>query len=876
MNGLFAAQGRFASRHPWFAVLTIVLLTVGFGAGFFLDGGPAEDQAEQFLPPESKLAIAQDKIAESFATQSNTLSVQILVRGEAGAVLSPAGLQEMLDGFAAASAHPDVAPLALEGGAFSVAHLLLLPLQATSYEGVTQAQIDQALTAVEDQIGNILACEGACTAANTYATLGFMSLDGEAETDDEKQALIDAQLGIEEALDGFDWQVVEARSFSGAKLNQESNEAQGASTNLLMSVALGIILVLLVVFYRTGSDVALSIGGLVLTVMWVFGLQGLLGPGGVGLIGADSPFAMMIPILLIGLTVDYALQITGRYREHLSEGDDAREGMFHAVRHSGLPLLLAAATTAISFLTNVTSSMAPMRDFGIVAAAGVIMGWFVMITFVPSVRVLLDRARERRGKRVQDRHIADAIPGVGKAVAGISAGITRHPAIFVGVAAVISIAAFAGAANVSSTFSQTDFLPNGTESYEDLIFLEEEFAGGGATATLLIEGDLDDADHLRDVVNLELMLADEATRPAGMTGPVQSSFLTLAFDWAVDDGVPGDKFDASVAPLLQDLDRFFPPADAMQALFDKLQAIDPVGFASVMDVRAGDDRTIITIPVTSGDADATTALIRALEKAWGGDEDSFFVTGGEVLNVAVNDELTNSQTQSVVITIFAALVLLMLFFGITEKRPALGVITVLPIGLVVAWVLGSMFVLGISYNIMTALITALTIGVGVDYTIHITHRFLEEHQEGQGIAHAVRESLRTTGGALIGSALTTALGFGVLLFSPLVPMQQFGGLTALTILYSLVASFAVLPPMLVLWALYHEWREKQNPTTKVVVETAPIREADWIIAGVKGLEGAPLRCPKCKRRTFVPTALAALRCPTFGCSFESQNPHHRG
>lgn len=863
MPGIFTLQGRLAAHHPWTAIALVALLTGLFTAGFFVDSGPAQDQAESFLPPESELAIAQEKIAESFAKQSNTLAVQIIVRGEPGDVLSPAGLQEVLDAFDAVHAHPDVAAR-LVPGTFSIAHLLLAAVGADSYDGVDPTQIDAALATFAAEATPLLACEGPCSPATAHASLGFVALESTAETPQAQQALIDAQLGIEEALDGFDWSTVEARSFSGAKLNQESAAAQGTSTNLLMSIALGIILVLLVVFYRTGSDVALSIGGLVLTIMWVFGLQGLLGPGGAGIIGADSPFAMMIPILLIGLTVDYALQITGRYREHLGGGENARKGMFHAVRHSGMPLLLAAATTAISFATNLTSSMAPMRDFGIIAALGVMMGWFVMITFVPAARVLLDRHRERRGKPLQARHMSDAIPGVGRMVAGISVGITRRPGLFVLVAGVVSAAAFVGAANVSATFSQTDFLPAGTESYEDLVFLQEQFAGGGATATLLIEGNLDDTDVLRDLVNLEVWLADETTRPDGMTGPVQASFLTLAIDWAFDDGRPGDNFDAEVAQTLQELDRFFPPAEALHALFDRLQEVDPAGFDEVVDLRQGPDRTILIIPITAGDSAATTRLIGQLEKAWGGNADDFYVTGGEVLSVAVNDELTDSQTQSVVITILAATVLLMVFFGVTERRPGLGVITILPIALVVAWVLGSMYLMDISYNIMTALITALTIGVGVDYTIHITHRFLEERAENRGLLHAVQESLRTTGGALMGSALTTALGFGVLLFSPLVPMQQFGGLTALTILFSLIAAFVVLPPMLVLWALFDDWR-RRNTVERVLAE-----HASAAFGAVPESEGARLRCTSCGTVSFVPDALQHIECP--GCGTAGTNP----
>lgn len=92
----------------------------------------------------------------------------------------------------------------------------------------------------------------------------------------------------------------------------------------------------------------------------------------------------------------------------------------------------------------------------------------------------------------------------------------------------------------------------------------------------------------------------------------------------------------------------------------------------------------------------------------------------------------------------------------------------------------------IPYNMVTALITALTIGIGVDYTIHLTHRFLEEEQHSRRIADAMHRAMTTTGGALVAGALTTV-----------------------TILLALIAAFVVLPPLLVLWALYHRWRRQE-------------------------------------------------------------------
>ena len=60
---------------------------------------------------------------------------------------------------------------------------------------------------------------------------------------------------------------------------------------------------------------------------------------------------------------------------------------------------------------------------------------------------------------------------------------------------------------------------------------------------------------------------------------------------------------------------------------------------------------------------------------------------------------------------------------------------------VVIWVLGAMWVFGVSYNMTTALITALTIGIGVDYTIHLTHRFLEEEKESDRVSDVLRRTM---------------------------------------------------------------------------------------------------------------------------------------
>ncbi|MBU1865840.1 MAG: MMPL family transporter, partial [Actinobacteria bacterium] len=92
------------------------------------------------------------------------------------------------------------------------------------------------------------------------------------------------------------------------------------------------------------------------------------------------------------------------------------------------------------------------------------------------------------------------------------------------------------------------------------------------------------------------------------------------------------------------------------------------------------------------------------------------------------------------------------------------------------------------------------------YTIHITHRYLEDRQRFDSPELAIEHTLTHTGGALAGSALTTVAGFGILVTSTLKPFQQFGLVVGYAIGFALVAAVLVLPSMLVLWDRWHRRR----------------------------------------------------------------------
>jgi hypothetical protein len=186
--------------------------------------------------------------------------------------------------------------------------------------------------------------------------------------------------------------------------------------------------------------------------------------------------------------------------------------------------------------------------------------------------------------------------------------------------------------------------------------------------------------------------------------------------------------------------------------------------------------------------------------------ESSILTGGAVVGTLMLDILNESQMRSLVLTLFVCMVFMIIVFYVKDRSIMLGVMTMLPVIFCVLWILGTMYILDISLNIMTLMVTSLTIGIGVDYGIHISHRFSEDIEVFDNISDAIHNTVTHTGLALFGGATTTIAGFGLIAFASMPPIAQFGRITALTILYSSIASVFVLPTFLILWA---KWKKKR-------------------------------------------------------------------
>jgi len=796
MKSLFDKLATLVTSRPKAALLVLAAFSAILIFGMTLLGPQAGNEA--FLPPDSEVSTAGETLRQSFPDSAGLRGVTIIHRGE---FLTPAGLAQIDQVVTSSIAAPAVRDrLALTDPVVSVAGAFKQALGVDDLSTLDQQQIDAVAEQPEFALllNNLSGeADGQPMAISSIKLRELGDADG----------LTDAELLIADLVETVDGPL-DVRSLSGATIDEESAESSSSSMSILMMISLVIIALLLYLFFRSGSDVALSLAGLAITIVGTIGFQGLMGPDGLGLIGLPNSITSMVPIMLVGLVVDYSIQTVAHYREMRDDGMDVAGAARHALAGVMLPLGLAAGTTIISFLTNLTSSIPANGDFGIVAAFGVFFGLFTMLILIPAARTILDQRREEAGKLGEPRLMGDAIPGAGPLVERIGKFVATKPMVVLAAAGILTLLLGAASTNLSTEFNSNDFLPSAGESLEDIEALDQALGGQTEVVTALIEAELTDDRTLRNLLTITEAFDDELSRPTGAAGGITLSLGSLYTDWATDNGEPDDNYDPELLTIATDIDQglTLDPA-GIQTILDRLEDLDPVGFGQVaVNNPDGDDLTLVQFNGLTGDQDRTAAMVDDIEGLWFGDRDQITTTSAEVTSLEVTGAMTDGQTTSIAITIIAALIVLMIFFWATEFKPMLGVIAVAPILLVLLWVLGTMALTGIPYNVVTALITALSIGIGVDYTIHIIHRFTEELDHGKSLLDATTTTLATTGSALIGSAITTALAFAVLLFSPLVPFQQFGLVTGITILFALIASIVVVPPMLIVWAAYHQWR----------------------------------------------------------------------
>jgi len=654
--------------------------------------------------------------------------------------------------------------------------------------------------------------EAGSTTATGRVTFVFHETGGtEALPDD----VVDAQLAIDdlasESITG-----TESFVFGTAIVDEESSRATGESFALISPVAFLLILLVLGIAYRDVLDVALGLLGVVLVLVWMGGVMGWAGIG-------VTQILIAVPFLLIGLSIDYALHVVMRYREAQSEDPDRspRAAMRRGLAGVVVAIGAATITTAVGFASNLVSPIQSIQEFAAVSAAGILSAFLVFGVLLPPLKLELEAALERVGFDRRKRPFGQT--GVASRLLGAGTTVARRaPVVVLALAVVLSAGGAVAATDIDTSIDQVDFLPRDSPAWMDslpaslqpgdydirsnAVYLNDQFvqSRGQSRAEFLIEGPVTAPGTLdrfaagrQSLSNASTVvtLADGSLQVTGPVGTIQRA--------------AADNETVAAAVERSDTDGDGIPDENLAAVYDAVYATAPGEASAVFHRSDGEYRALrLSVTLTGGaDTETVTEEMRGVAATMerGGDL-TVTATGQPIVQELVQRGLLTTLVTGFGVTFVVIAVFLTLIFRRRYGTLSLGSVVVTPVVLAQAWVFGTMYLADISFNTETAIIASIGIGIGVDYSIHIGERFLEERRDRDDVGTALRATLQGTGGALLASAASTAGGFGVLVLALVPSLRRFGFLTATAIGYAFVASVLVLPSLLVLWDRYVDHR----------------------------------------------------------------------
>ena len=583
-------------------------------------------------------------------------------------------------------------------------------------------------------------------------------------------------------------------------ISTQINEITSKANQIIMPMVFVIIFIILLISFRKISYVILPLSALGISMIWIFGTMVLLGI-------PFSTMAVAIVPLIMGLGVDYSVHLSHNYRSELNKGRTPAEAIKISIMEIGTAMFLAMLTTVIAFLSFLTASVPPMRDFGLILAIGIIYTFITAITLQATVRYLIDRRKKQFNSKKKKTVKLNVFMGK------LAKKILKHQKKIIATLLLITVATAAGATQLRTEFDFNSFLPSETPAIKLYNKIQTDFPFSSQDQEyILLEGNVATVETLKGIKNTHRNLEDDRFIAKKSDGsPKTTSIYTI-----IQQAVNNNK--TLIKEYNLDEKTYIPRTNRdVQRLYDYLYTNPEYTFQtkSILHKKTNGryDATIIEIYITFADTseknEAFNERLEILNTEFNEDIENYgnnvnaIVTGAMIITYKITSSLTQSQIISTMVSLVLAAIVLIIVY----RRPSLGLIAMIPVMMSMIWILGTIYFAGYTLNVMTITVTSLTIGIGVDYAIHATERFRLIADKTGNIKKAVTETISRTGGALLIAAMTTCLGFAVLVFAPIPPQVQFGIITSTTILFSFVTSVLLLPLVLAHWA---KWSKKKR------------------------------------------------------------------
>ena len=582
---------------------------------------------------------------------------------------------------------------------------------------------------------------------------------------------------------------VETYVTGDATTELDSNEFMEKETSKLMLIALIFIMLILYLTFRRLSDIGLPLLIIFVGIFWILGLMGWVGI-------TYSTMSVAIMPLMLGINIAYVIHILSRYYEEREGGLGVDLSATTSIKTVGVAVFLTAITTVFGFSSFMITDIPPMRDFGLLCMLGIAFSFLLSLTLLPAIIVLRDRRKkeaklEDHLEKMRARR-RDARYGVFIDRALVRMALVAQHHHWTVAIITVALVAFAGFAlfNVRTGADISKMFPEGMPSMEAREMVIDTF-GPQDSDIILVEGDIYDPANLAALLELEEAIPlDARNLPGDDAYFTRDRIFSIADYIASPDGTlpqSREEVEAIVAQL------------GLRMPINSLVSED--GDVAMILLKSGYPETEDEMVVKSEIMRDNAAMV---EEETGMD---LRATGMTVLIGDLLGKIVPTQLQ----TSGLALLLCTLILIIVFKSFIYGIVTLVVVVCGMAMEIVFLFAMNWPLDLMTVMVASLVIGAGIDFGIHITHRFREEWNSGSSTEESIRNTVKNVGRALVAAAMTTCGVFAILGFSNMGMMQRFGWTTAVGLLGALIGAILVLPSVLAIVTKRRNNRRLESP-----------------------------------------------------------------
>jgi len=486
----------------------------------------------------------------------------------------------------------------------------------------------------------------------------------------------------------------------------------------------------------------------------------------------------ILPSFMLAVSVGYSVHILAIFYHRYRKSRDKEDAVVYSIGHSGLAILLTAATTAGGLFSFSTSEVAPVADLGKFAGAGVLLAMVYTLILLPALLAIVP-LKTYKNKKDETKGVA-----TDRFLAAIGKISTSSPYTILIVSAIIIVFSIAGAMKIRFSHDPLRWLPKTNSARVATEKIDKELRGS-ISLEVIVDTEKENGLYEPDILNrmeqsagyLESLKVGEifVGKAWSLTTILKETNRALHENRKEFYTIPQDKKLIAQELLLfensgsDDMEDFTDSQLSKARLMIKMPFKDAVAYSNFLDIiKKHFQKSYADVKITI--TGMTTLLFRTVTNA------------------------INSMAKSYLYALVVITILMILLIG----RLRIGLLSMIPNLSPIIITLGLMGWFKIPMNLFTMLVGNIAIGLAVDDTIHFMHNFRRYFEETGDAKIAVMETLHTAGRAMLVTSCVLSIGFFIFMFATMDNLFHFGLLTGFTIIMALIADYFIAPALMVI------------------------------------------------------------------------------